>query len=204
MTQRGKYDDGSCFLCLSRGTVDEPVVESRWKLHRIWLCQHHAGLVRERIEQRGRSRDQVLNELMDSMIDGLGWFGPGQRQGEPMPAERAEEIAAAEELDEEDLEDMAYAHRSATLRRCSICVGLEDTFSGISEREVDGETLLMCPRDEQAVLEHVESGMAWAEAVKAVKSELAARIMPPDLMEELMRKHFEQQRRSNERGQRDE
>lgn len=200
MTQRGKYDDGSCFLCLSRGTVDEPVVESRWKLHRIWLCQHHAGVVQQRVEQRGRSRDQVLNELMDSMIDGLGWFGSAQRQGVPVPAEQAEEIAAAEELVDEDLEDMAYAHRAATLRRCSICAGLEDTFSGGSEYEVDGKTLLMCPRDEQAVLDHVESGMAWAEAVKAAKSELAAKIMPPDLMEELMRKHFEQREHDNDRG----
>lgn len=200
MTQRGKYDDRSCFLCLSRGTVDEPVVESRWKLHRIWLCKHHAGVVGQRMEQRGQSRDQVLNELMDSMIDGLGWFGSVQGQGVSVPAEQAEEIAAADELDDEDLEDMAYAHRAATLRRCSICAGLEDTFSGGSEHEVDGKTLLICPRDEQAVLDHVESGMAWAEAVKAAKSELAAKVMPPDLMEELMRKHFEQREHDDDRG----
>lgn len=206
--QRGKYDDGTCFICSLSETPGEPLVESRWKLYRIWLCQHHAQLVEQRMTERGQSRDQVLEGLMDSMLDGLGLvgalgLGTGARQREPMSPEDAAEAAAGDELDDEDLEDMEYARRAATYRRCAVCTGLEDQWPWVSEYEVGGKTIVLCSRDEKAVLELVGEGMEWEAAVHKAGANLFRQLLNPEHQEELKRLRGEQEEKDSERGSND-
>lgn len=206
--KRGKYDDGTCFICSLEGTKDEPLVESRWKLYRIWLCQHHVDVVRSRMKERGQTRDQVLEGLMDSMIEGLGMFGAlglggGSGRTQPRSADEAEEIAAAERLDQEDLEDMEYAYKKATYRTCKVCGNFEDTWESVAEYEVNGSTVVLCPRDEKSVLGLIDEGMELDAAIHRVGVDLFQQLLNPDHEEELRRIRAELEEKNSERGSND-
>ncbi|WP_123826630.1 hypothetical protein [Kocuria soli] len=137
---------------------------------------------------------------------GLGGLGPfrGESRTRARTPEEADEAAAAEEFDEQDAEDMAYAAREATLDRCAVCTAMSDMHESMALYEVEGETIHLCPRDEKAVLSLVEEGMGWRQAVDRAGADLMRQIMPPSLQQELTRKHFEQKRQNDERGHEDE
>jgi hypothetical protein len=199
---RGKFDDGTCFICSVGEAPGEQLVESRWGLHRIWLCREHAAVVAQRMTEREQSRDEVIEGLMDSLMSGLGLVEPERRgRTRPRSAEEAEEIAAAEELDDQDAEDLAYAARAATLDRCAVCTAMSDMHESMAAYEVEGTTIHLCPRDEQAVLVLVEKGLGWREAVDKAGADLMRQIMPESLQRDMIRKHFEQRESEHdERG----
>ena len=170
------------------------MVESRWKLYRIWLCEHHAQLVAKRMRERGQSRDEVLGGLMDSLIGSLGpalglrtEAAESRTRTRPRTAEEAEEMAAAERLDQEDLDDMEYMARAAANEKCSVCTSLGDRVE-LRRYEREGETFHLCPRDEKAVLDLVEQGMSWQKATHEVGADLFQAMLDPEITKEVRRR----------------
>lgn len=194
--RRGKFDTGACFLCMEPESPDFPLLESRWGLYRIWLCEHHTQVVEERMREQGKSRDRVLEDMMDSVLD---WLGPALglniktsgRERRPKSEAEAEEIALAEQMDQEDQDDLEWMTRASANDKCSVCGSLGDRTE-LHEREVNGTTVHVCGRDEKAILELVEQGCSWTEAKNKVGADLFQALVDPEVTKRL-REHIRRQ-----------
>lgn len=190
--RKGKFDNGRCFICMSSESPGHPLVESRWKLHRIWLCENHAQVIAKRMRERGQSRDEVVEDMVDSALDVLGPalglnVKPSGRVRAAKSAEQAEQAAAAEPLDQEDLDDMAAVARLADNEKCSVCSALGDGVE-LRRHVQQGTTFHLCPRDERTVLGLVDGGLSWEAAVHRAGADLFQQMLDPEITRQVRRR----------------
>lgn len=184
-------------MCMEPESAENPLVESRWGLYRIWLCGHHSDVVEERMRERDQSRDRVLEDMMDSALDWLAPalrlnVKPSDRPRQPKSEAEAEEIAAAERMDQEDRDDLEWMTRAAANEKCSVC-GLLGDRTELHERQEDGTTVHVCARDEKAILELVDQGWSWKDASRKVGEDLFQALIDPEVTKKL-REHIRQQK----------
>lgn len=199
--QQGKYDNGKCFVCGSPGTPGEQLVESRWRIHRIWLCPEHELLVAKRMRHEGWSRDVVLDEIVDAVRDGLGLYPAGERPARRDGPRTAEQLREDEEDRKEEEENQKNREYMDWLRQqdsCAVCTMTRHEGQELSEHQVNGESVFLCARDEAAVQRKVEEGLGWPEAIHQAGVDLMNQIMPPGRARQIVDEHLERKR--NEPG----